>query len=320
MFHGPASTCAAVPPCPLPPTGACCLGNATCTTDWEGGCIAQGGKYQGDNSQCANASCPWFQVMPMLAHGSSNIWPFSQTPGTTMHQVYASTLFGDLTGNQPLTVEQIAFAPTGTGTFTGSLVIRLGYTNAIPGAGPASGGLQVPDIGGGGSPNAIGAMHDFYNAHTVFTPSNLDPNDFHFILPGSHFEYDPSQGNLLLEWYITDLSGGIAISNAPGGPQASRAYHRHNGTTQTLTAQATRTEFVFRTGPLCYANCDNSTTEPVLNVEDFVCFINEFAQGIVLPTAQQITHYANCDNSTTEPVLNVEDFICFINEFSQGCP
>jgi hypothetical protein len=72
--------------------------------------------------------------------------------------------------------------------------------------------------------------------------------------------------------------------------------------------------------PTCYANCDNSTTEPILNVEDFVCFINQFAQGIQLTDPQQqITHYANCDNSTTEPVLNVEDFICFINEFAQGC-
>jgi hypothetical protein len=30
--------------------------------------------------------------------------------------------------------------------------------------------------------------------------------------------------------------------------------------------------------------------------------------------------YANCDNSTTAPVLNVEDFTCFINKFAQGCP
>jgi trimeric autotransporter adhesin len=71
----------------------------------------------------------------------------------------------------------------------------------------------------------------------------------------------------------------------------------------------------------CYANCDGSTTEPVLNVEDFTCFINEFAQAMQLPTAaQQISHYANCDGSTTEPVLNVEDFICFINAFAAGCP
>jgi hypothetical protein len=72
-------------------------------------------------------------------------------------------------------------------------------------------------------------------------------------------------------------------------------------------------------GP-CYANCDGSTTQPVLNVEDFTCFINEFAQAQTLPHAQQVTAYANCDGSTTAPVLNVEDFTCFINQFAAGCP
>jgi trimeric autotransporter adhesin len=70
----------------------------------------------------------------------------------------------------------------------------------------------------------------------------------------------------------------------------------------------------------CYANCDGSTVEPVLNVEDFTCFVNEFAVALTLPPAQQLTHYANCDQSTTEPILNVEDFICFITEFAEGCP
>jgi hypothetical protein len=71
--------------------------------------------------------------------------------------------------------------------------------------------------------------------------------------------------------------------------------------------------------PPCYANCDGSTTPPILNVEDFTCFINEFAAASQLPHEQQLTHYANCDQSTTAPVLNVEDFTCFINKFAQGC-
>jgi predicted outer membrane repeat protein len=29
----------------------------------------------------------------------------------------------------------------------------------------------------------------------------------------------------------------------------------------------------------CYANCDNSTIAPVLNVQDFACFLNKFAAG-----------------------------------------
>jgi hypothetical protein len=71
---------------------------------------------------------------------------------------------------------------------------------------------------------------------------------------------------------------------------------------------------------LCYANCDNSTTAPILNVDDFTCFINAFALGQSLPPSQQVASYANCDGSTVEPVLNVDDFTCFINEFAMGCP
>jgi len=61
----------------------------------------------------------------------------------------------------------------------------------------------------------------------------------------------------------------------------------------------------------CYANCDDSTGLPLLNVNDFVCFQNRFAAG---------DPYANCDGSTTPPVLNVNDFLCFVNQFAIGCP
>ncbi len=60
----------------------------------------------------------------------------------------------------------------------------------------------------------------------------------------------------------------------------------------------------------CYANCDCSATAPVLNVNDFTCFLNKFAAG---------DPYANCDNSTAPPVLNVNDFTCFLNRFAAGC-
>jgi hypothetical protein len=61
----------------------------------------------------------------------------------------------------------------------------------------------------------------------------------------------------------------------------------------------------------CYANCDHSTSTPLLNVADFTCFLQKFAQG---------NAYANCDGSTSQPVLNVADFTCFIQKFAQGCP
>jgi len=63
-------------------------------------------------------------------------------------------------------------------------------------------------------------------------------------------------------------------------------------------------------GATCYANCDSSTTPPVLNVLDFSCFLNRFAAGDT---------YANCDGSTQPPALNVQDFSCFLNAFAAGC-
>jgi hypothetical protein len=60
----------------------------------------------------------------------------------------------------------------------------------------------------------------------------------------------------------------------------------------------------------CYANCDGSTAEPMLNVADFTCFLQRFAAG---------ESYANCDQSTAPPVLNVADFTCFLQRFAAGC-
>ena len=61
---------------------------------------------------------------------------------------------------------------------------------------------------------------------------------------------------------------------------------------------------------VCYANCDCSATAPVLNVNDFTCFLNKFSAG---------DPYANCDGSTSPPLLNVLDFTCFLNRFAAGC-
>ncbi len=61
----------------------------------------------------------------------------------------------------------------------------------------------------------------------------------------------------------------------------------------------------------CYANCDSSTTAPILTANDFQCFLNKFA-------AADTT--ANCDGSTSTPLLTANDFQCFLNAFAAGCP
>jgi hypothetical protein len=62
---------------------------------------------------------------------------------------------------------------------------------------------------------------------------------------------------------------------------------------------------------VCYANCDGSTAAPILNVDDFVCFINLYTAG---------DERANCDGSTEPPVLNILDILCFHAAYRAGCP
>lgn len=65
------------------------------------------------------------------------------------------------------------------------------------------------------------------------------------------------------------------------------------------------------TAPACYANCDGSSHAPVLNANDFLCFLNKYAAA---------DSAANCDGSTATPVLNANDFQCYLNAFAAGCP
>lgn len=78
-----------------------------------------------------------------------------------------------------------------------------------------------------------------------------------------------------------------------------------------IQAQNVNPDGSFGPAAACYANCDSSTFAPVLNVNDFTCFLNRYAAG---------DSYANCDGSTIAPVLNVNDFSCFLNSYAAGCP
>jgi hypothetical protein len=106
------------------------------------------------------------------------------------------------------------------------------------------------------------------------------------------------------------LSGGGALSmgsiNTPHGPTlliSGDFVRAHGGIAPDL---------VMLVGcPGCPANCDGSTIPPILNIDDFTCFINKFA-------AQD--PYANCNDSFNFPYFNIDDFTCFINRFAAGCP
>ena len=71
--------------------------------------------------------------------------------------------------------------------------------------------------------------------------------------------------------------------------------------------------------PVCYANCDGSTTAPVVNTADFTCFLQQYSAAIQLSEPEQQAHYANCDGSTTFPEVNTADFTCFLQKYAAGC-
>jgi hypothetical protein len=122
---------------------------------------------------------------------------------------------------------------------------------------------------------------------------------------------DSANNTLVPSGILTDLDGNPRFHDDPASPNTGIP----GGAGGPAITDMGAYEFHF-----CYPNCDGSTVQPILNVDDFSCFINEYAQAQSLPHAQQIGHYTNCDNSTNAPVLNVDDFTCFINRFAAGCP
>jgi hypothetical protein len=99
-----------------------------------------------------------------------------------------------------------------------------------------------------------------------------------------------------------------ALAWIPDGPQAglyAAGYFKIAGSV--LSSHIAR----WACGSRCFTNCDGSTISPILNVNDFICFMNSYAAGQT---------YANCDFSTVPPILNVNDFVCFMNRYAAGCP
>ena len=138
----------------------------------------------------------------------------------------------------------------------------------------------------------------------VYRATPVDPGQqIPINLPGDGPGFDMS-------WNTIDNSGGplqggiFLLEGTVGQPDAgvmsANGYELMGGywsLTETPTA--------------CYANCDGSTANPVLNANDFQCFLTAFAAN---------DPYANCDGSAVPPVLNANDFQCFLNAFATGCP
>jgi hypothetical protein len=144
---------------------------------------------------------------------------------------------------------------------------------------------------------------------------------------GSQVIQGPLSLTLQNGWYLVVFgSGRFGASSTGGGLQSQDASTATPGAQLNITYRQPTSPFgpgvflqstvarvfvEYSAAASCYANCDASTTVPVLNVLDFTCFLQKFAAA---------DPYANCDASTVAPVLNVLDFTCFLQKFAAGCP
>jgi hypothetical protein len=243
-----------------------------------------------------------------------------------------------------------SFQPTGSGNSLAlnitDAVDNIHLTNVLPAALPTvagqiirvewqvwvqatGGGASVyigADMGSGGYSNAtdrgpqIGWNGDGsiqYNANavnTVIVPSYPRGQwqsvrvDIHLDTQKYDFYWAPSGPPALIQ-------SGLAYRIPPTAPltMIDRFSIAHFGATAGLNVSNCFYDNVAITlvgGTSCYPNCDNSTAPPILNANDFQCFLNRYAAG---------DSYANCDNSTAPPILNANDFQCFLNAYAAGC-
>jgi len=196
--------------------------------------------------------------------------------------------------------------------------LTLGAGQIVSGSGRIygdviSGGKITPDQPFGAT-SPIGIIEARSGALTMTPTSSLD------IQLASAGSFDRITGNDTVA-----CSGTLNVSFVtPYSPAPSAYFDIVTGASISGPFTATNLPPTGSTGPMhvvyfptaarlvaCYANCDGSNVAPILNVNDFTCFLNRFAAGDT---------YANCDGSTVPPILNVNDFTCFLNKFAAGCP
>jgi hypothetical protein len=186
---------------------------------------------------------------------------------------------------------------------------------------------------------------EFGSQGILFTPSPAT-NDKNEILNRSSFTFPPSSsapnifassGTLTIEGRFTVAVSEVgALLGISGGSDRLEIFDANDvslgsvvgdDTFQTLQSATPIARFVVSVasgttpaidnltfvvaGGGCYPNCDASTAAPVLNVQDFTCFLQKYAAA---------DGYANCDGSTAAPTLNVADFTCFLQKYAAGCP
>jgi hypothetical protein len=302
--------------CPQP--GACCFLNGTCAVLQPPACAAQGGVLSASPT-CAAANCPTFEIV-------------ADRPGQYVDITATGTYYNladDGTTDIVSSVGNAMLAP-GTHRITNNGAISWGNLGAT-----AFTNAALPSTALAGGNKALAPYWD-----DLYTYAGA---------PGGQGVYvQELNGNLYITWNVghisvSNSSGTVQLQVFGSGPIMAQYIYQNveygtgfsNGESATIGVQGGTAggannflQWSFNTansvnngrilsivqqgGPaICYPNCDASTTAPILNVQDFTCFLQRYAAG---------DSYANCDNSTVAPVLNVQDFTCFLQSYAAGCP
>jgi subtilisin-like proprotein convertase family protein len=281
--------------CPAPEQGACCLADGTCSLSSLQACITAAGVFQGVNSTCA--TCP---TNYQYTGGTIMI------PDGTGADICGNPAIAGVTVQDNFTVGAVHVAFHAQHTWQGDVKVTLRHV-------PSNTAVVIVDRPGKlAGVSTFGFAEEDFGTFTVPFRSTGTAL-LRYNRPDRTTGIQPATGSWRPDNALTAFAG---VNSA--GEWRLEVQDCYNGDIGMLHGFTLSLEP--QSAPPCYANCDGSTTAPVLNVDDFTCFINAYAQAQSLPAAQQVTAYANCDGSTTQPVLNVDDFTCFINRYAQGCP
>jgi hypothetical protein len=290
VYQGNGVSCGSVQ-CPQPPTGACCL-DTGCAVVTQAQCTAQGGVYQGNSSACATANCP--PATAWVEQGDAGDLPGTAqitTGPSTLTAIRGALTAGDVDMYKINICDAPNFTAIGSGTVSDTQMFLFDSTGkgvAMNDDTPVGTGLQSALAPAGAIPGLTNGS---------------------YYLALSSYDNDPNDASAQALWLDTPFN----TVRAPDGPGAANPVASWDGAgsnTGTYSIALTGACFGQSAGASCYANCDNTTNAPCLNVNDFVCFNNAYSAG---------SPYANCDASTIAPILNVNDFVCFNNAYSAGC-